>query len=51
MHHESEVYRKAVRRDLRAYHVFLFMDVIAHGVMHYLTACHTEPVWWWQYTT
>ncbi len=45
MHRESEAYRKAVRRKLRAYHVFLFMGVITQGLMHYLSACHTEPVW------
>lgn len=45
MHHESEVYRDAVRRKLRAFHVFLFMGVITQGLMHYLSACHTESVW------
>ena len=45
MHRESEEYRTAVRRKLRAYHVFLFMGVITQGLMHYLSACHTEPVW------
>jgi len=45
MHRESEAYRTAIRRKLRAYHVFLFMGVIAQGLMHYLSASHTEPVW------
>lgn len=45
MHRESDTYRQAVRRKLRAYHVFLFMGVVAQGLMHYLSACHTEPVW------
>jgi hypothetical protein len=45
MHCESEVYRKSVRRKLRAYHVFLFMGVVTQGLMHYLSTCHTQPVW------
>ena len=45
MHHETEAYRHAVRRKLRAFHVFMFMGVVTQGLMHYLSACHTEPVW------
>jgi len=45
MHHESEDYRDAVRRKLHAYHVFLFMGVVTQGLMHYLSACHTQRVW------
>ena len=45
LHRESKAYRAAVRRKLHAYHVFLFMGVIAQGLMHYLAACHTEAVW------
>ena len=45
LHHESDVYRDNVRRKLHAYHVFLFMGVVTQGLMHYLSACHTEQVW------
>ncbi|ASJ73893.1 transposase [Granulosicoccus antarcticus] len=45
MHHESKQYREAIRRKLNAYHVFLFMGVVTQGLMHYLSACHTESVW------
>lgn len=44
MHRETEQYREAVRRKLHAYHVFLFMGVVTQGLMHYLSACHTETV-------
>ena len=45
MHHEFSEYREAIRRKLNAYHVFLFMGIVTQGLMHYLSACHTEPVW------
>ena len=45
LHRESDAYRRAVRRKMRAYHVFLFAGVVAQGLMHYLSSCHTEAVW------
>lgn len=45
LHRESDAYRRAVRRKMRAYHVFLFAGVVAQGLMHYLSSCHTEVVW------
>ena len=45
LHRESDAYRRAVRRKLAAYHVFLFAGVVAQGLMHYLSSCHTEAVW------
>lgn len=45
MHRETEEYRQAIRRKLNAYRVFLFMGAVTHGLMHYFTACHAEPVW------
>ena len=45
LHHESGAYREAVRRKLHAYHVFLAAGVVTQGLMHYLSACHTETVW------
>lgn len=34
-----------MRRKLHAYHVFLAAGVVTQGLMHYLSACHTEAVW------
>jgi len=45
LHRESRAYRDAVRAKLHTYQVFLSMGVIAQGLMHYLSACHTEAVW------
>lgn len=45
LHLETEQYREAVRRKLHGYHVFLFMGVVTQGLMHYLSACHTQTVW------
>lgn len=45
LHLETKQYREAIRRKLHAYHVFLFMAVVTQGLMHYLSACHTELVW------
>jgi len=45
LHRESEAYRRAVRRKLHAYQVFLTMGVVVQGLMHYLSGCHTEAVW------
>ena len=45
LHRESEAYRRAIRRKMSAYHVFLFAGVVAQGLMHYLSSCHTDAVW------
>ncbi len=45
LHRESDAYRRAVRRKMTAYHVFLFAGVVAQGLMHYLSSCHTDAVW------
>ena len=45
LHREEDAYRSAVRRKLNAYHVFLFTGVVAQGLMHYLSSCHTAAVW------
>ena len=34
-----------MRSKLTAYHVFLFTGVVAQGLMHYLSSCHTNAVW------
>ena len=45
LHRESDAYRRAVRRKMTDYHVFLFAGVVAQGLMHYLSSCHTDAVW------
>ena len=45
LHRESGAYRRAVRTKMTAYHVFLFAGVVAQGLMHYLSSCHTDAVW------
>jgi len=45
LHRADKGFRDAVRRKLHAYHVFLFMGVIAQGLMQYLATCHTEALW------
>ena len=45
MHKESPEYRRDVRAKLHTYHVHLFMGVVTQGLMHYLSACHTDLVW------
>jgi hypothetical protein len=42
---ESGANRCAVRRKLTVFHVFLFTGVVAQGLMHYLSSCHTDAVW------
>ncbi len=45
LHRESAVYRKAVKRKLHAYHVFVQAGIVAQGLAQYLAACHQELVW------
>jgi hypothetical protein len=45
LHRETEAYRQAVKKKMAAYHVFLFAGVVAQGLMHYLSSCHTDAVW------
>lgn len=45
LHKETARYREAVRNKLHTYHVHLFMGVVTQGLMHYLSACHTDLVW------
>lgn len=44
-HKESKKYREGIRNKLHTYHVYLFMGVVTQGLMHYLSACHTDLVW------
>ncbi len=45
LHRESVDYRKAVKRKLHAYHVFVQAGVVAQGLAQYLAACHQKLVW------
>ncbi|MCP5080608.1 MAG: transposase [Alphaproteobacteria bacterium] len=45
LHRESAAYRKAVKRKLHAYHVFVQAGIVAQGLAQYLAACHPEQVW------
>ena len=45
MHHESESYREAVRRKLRAYHCHLQLGVIAQGILCCLSVLAPQQVW------
>jgi len=44
LHREDKAYRDAIRRKIHAYHVFMFMGVVAQGLMQYLSACYSELV-------
>ena len=45
MHRESLDYRNAVKRKLRAYHVFIQAGLIAQGLLQYLAAAFPQIVW------
>lgn len=41
----SGIYRRAVRRKLRAYHVHVQLGCIAQGLLQHLALHHTAAVW------
>jgi len=45
LHRETETYRNAVRRKLKAYHNFMQIGVIAQGVMVLLALTKSQLVW------
>jgi len=45
LHREPAAYRKAVKRKLHAYHVFVQAGIVAQGLAQYLAACYPEQVW------
>lgn len=45
VHRESTDYRKAIKRKLHAYHVFVQAGIIAQGLVQYLAACYSKLVW------
>ena len=44
-HKNSDTYRQAVRRKLRAYHVHVQLGCIAQGLLQHLSINHTAEVW------
>ena len=45
LHRESEDYRQAVKRKVRAYHVFVHAGIVSQGLLHYLASCYPKQVW------
>src|SRR5499427_8165127 len=45
LHRKSERYREQVRNKIHAYHVFIQVCVIAHGLLQYLSTEFPDFVW------
>ena len=45
LHRESQDYRQAVKRKVRAYHVYVHAGVVSQGLLHYLASCFPKQVW------
>jgi len=45
LHRETDDYRAAVKRKIRAYHVFVQAGIVSQGLLHYLASCFPELVW------
>lgn len=45
LHRTSHEYRVAIRRKLRAYHVYVQLGCIAQGLLQHLAINHTSEVW------
>jgi hypothetical protein len=45
LHHQSEAYRKAVRRKIAAYHRHIQLGLIAQGLLQILSATKPKLVW------
>lgn len=45
LHRKSERYREQVRNKIHAYHVFIQVCIIAHGLLQYLSAEFPNLVW------
>ena len=44
-HRETDAYRAAIKRKLRAYHVHVQLGCIAQGLLQHLSINHTAEVW------
>ena len=45
LHRASDDYRAAIRRKLRAYHLYVQLGCIAQGLLQHLAINHTAQVW------
>jgi len=45
LHRTSDEYRTAIRRKMRAYHVYVQLGCIAQGLLQHLAINHTAEVW------
>lgn len=45
LHRTTDEYRTAIRRKLRAYHVYVQLSCIAQGLLQHLAINHTAEVW------
>ena len=45
LHKKPEVYRKAVRRKIEAYHRYVQLGCIAQGLLQYLSLYYRSEVW------
>ena len=45
LHRKPEDYRRAVKRKVRAYHVFVHAGIVSQGLLHYLASCFPKQVW------
>lgn len=45
LHRTTDEYRAAIRRKLRAYHVYVQLGCIAQGLLQHLSINHTAEVW------
>ena len=45
LHRTTDAYRTAIRRKLRAYHVYVQLGCIAQGLLQHLSLNHTAEVW------
>ncbi|MFZ3084883.1 transposase [Rhodoferax ferrireducens] len=45
LHRTTDEYRAAIRRKLRAYHVYVQLGCIAQGLLQHLAINHTAEVW------
>ena len=45
LHRQTDAYRTAIRRKLRAYHVHVQLGCIAQGLLQHLSINHTAEVW------
>jgi len=45
LHRTTDEYRAAIRRKMRAYHVYVQLGCIAQGLLQHLAINHTAEVW------